>query len=175
MNILDIILISIGLAMDAFISSITIGMSNKLRKKDIVSVSLSFGIFQGIMSILGYLVCRVFSFKITILTKALSSLILIIISINMLINKDKNNITLNIKSILLISIATSLDAFLVGFSLYLVNSYIIRDSLFIGSITFILCLFGCTLGNIIYKYIKDKSNIIGALILLLVAIKILIS
>lgn len=175
MTILDIILLSIGLAMDSFVSSISISIKNKLNKKEIILIPLSFGIFQGIMPIIGYLVCQVFSFKITIITKFISFFILSIISINMLTNKNKLDINLSILSIILISIATSLDALLVGFTLSLIKSNIIRDTLFIGIITFILCLFGIYLGNKIYKYIKNKSSIISSLILFIIAIKILLS
>ena len=79
---------------------------------------------------------------------------------------------LNFKEMITLSIATSIDAFAVGISIAFLKYQIIKSAIIIGVITFILCYFGSYIGSKLgYKY-KNKSEILGGTILIIIGLKI---
>lgn len=174
MKIIEIILISISLAMDAFAISICKGLKEVNIKTGII-VSLFFSIFQFIMPILGYYLGNILSSKIINYQSYFSSILLIIIGI-LMIKEDKiNEISskLNYKELILLSIATSIDAFVIGISFSFIKTNILSSSIIIGIITFIICLIGYFLGNLFNKKAHQYSNIIGGITLIIIGIKLL--
>ena len=175
MNILEIILIALSLSMDAFSISIILGLRNNNKKSGIIT-SLFFGFFQFIMPILGYFLGNILNERIINYQSYFSIILLIIIGILML--NEKNDLDtpskLNIKELFFLSIATSIDAFIVGISFSFIKINIIIAAIIIGIITFIICLIGYFLGHLFNKKAHQYANIIGGITLILIGLKMLL-
>ena len=173
MNILDIILVGLSLSMDAFALSLTMGINTN---KNNLIIPVSFSMFQVIMPILGYFLSLSLYKYIKVIDHWIVFILLTIISIKMFLDafKDENKVSnINIKSIIIMSICVSIDAFAMGIALSLTNTSIICSLTIIGLITFILSFIGLKVGNITSKYLGVKSQILGGFILLIIAFKIL--
>ena len=171
MKIIEIILIGLSLSMDAFSISIILALKNG-RKKIGIIISLSFGLFQFIMPILGFYLGNILNSNIISYNSYLGSFILIVIGILMLTEKGtKENTKLNLKELFILSLATSIDAFIVGISFSFSNTHIITSSIIIGFITFIICLIGYYLGYIFNKKAHQYASIIGGITLIILGIK----
>ena len=174
MNIIEVLLISISLAMDAFTISICKGIkSNKIS--DGIIITLFFSFFQFIMPIIGFYLGNIFSNKILNYHSYFSPIILISIGLLMLKEDkiDDVNSELNYKELIILSIATSIDALVVGISFSFNNSHIFISSIIIGLVTFIICNMGYYLGSLLHKKIHQYANIIGGITLIIIGIKIL--
>ena len=173
MNIIEIILIGISLSMDAFTISVCKGLINH-NYKDGLIITIFFSLFQFIMPIIGYYLGNVINNRIINYHSYFSSILLIIIGI-LMIKEDKLNINnkLSFKELILFSIATSIDAFVVGLSFSFNHINILLSSMVIGLITFIICNIGYYLGGLFNKKFHQYSNIIGGIILIILGIKIL--
>ena len=178
--VIEILLISIGLGMDAFAVSVCKGLSmNKMNWQKAVIIASYFAVFQMIMPVIGYFLGKGFEEIITAYDHWITFLLLGIIGMNMIKEafdeeSDKQNDDVRIKTMLGLAIATSIDALAVGitFAFLKVNMLIAIDS--IGIITFFLCLLGVKLGNVFGDKYKKKAEIIGGVILILMGIRILI-
>lgn len=178
---LDILLISLSLAMDCFAVSIAGGSTtNKPKILDSLKIGVFFGLFQAIMPLIGWLIG--FSFKEIIenIDHWIAFSLLAAIGIKMLYeafkNKDdrkKTDIT-RMPILLILSAATSIDALVVGISLPLLNVPLYLAIISIGSFAFLFSVTGYFLGNKIGKVIGSKVEILGGLILIGIGIKILI-
>ena len=175
MNIVEIILIGLSLSMDAFSISIITGLKKTLKRVGIIT-SFSFGLFQFLMPILGYFLGNLLSNKIINYHSYFSAILLITIGILMLNEKsvNENESKLNFKELFLLSIATSIDAFIVGISFSFLEINIFLSSLIIGIITFFICLIGYFLGHLFNKKAHQYANTIGGITLLLLGIKMLL-
>lgn len=178
MDIFEIILIAISLAMDAFSVSVCKGITfnNKIIKKAFI-VSLYFSFFQFLMPIFGFILGNSFSFIIKSLDHWISFILLFIIGFQMIIDNDTpNNISdsISIFDMFLLSMATSIDALTVGITFSFYDIPLIFYSFIIGIITFILCFIGCVLGNKIGNKRSFISNYIGGFTLIIIAFKILL-
>lgn len=174
MNILEIILIGISLSMDAFTISICKGLKNN-NQKDGLTITFFFALFQFIMPIIGFYLGNIFTERIINYHNYFSAILLIIIGI-LMIKEDKINELnekLNYQELFFLSIATSIDALVIGISFSFNNSRILISSLIIGFITFIICNIGYYLGHLFHKKIHQYSGIIGGITLILIGIKIL--
>lgn len=175
MNLIEIILIGFSLSGDAFTVSICKGLKNK-RKKYAFIVALYFSLFQTIMPIIGYHLGNAFSNRIININPYISSVLLITIGILILKGDDNSFLSDNIsfKEMILLSIATSIDALVIGASFSFLKANIYSSSIIIGIITFCMCFIGFLLGHFFNKKIGYYSNLIAGLILILLGIKILI-
>lgn len=173
MNILELILTAFSLSMDAFSISICLGLQNNSLKKAII-VPLSFGFFQFMMPIIGYYLGNMFSNRIINFSPYLSSILLVTIGILMIIEKNDERINenLKIKELFMLSIATSIDALVIGISLSFLKNNILISSFIIGIITFMICLMGYKLGNLFNKKVGNYSNLIAGIILIILGLKI---
>lgn len=180
MNIIQILFISIGLAMDAFAISICKGLCIKsLNKKKIIKVSLYFGIFQAIMPIIGYFIGDLFDEILMSIDHWIVFVLLVIIGANTILETLSNkNETLDdditFSSMLLPSLATSIDALAVGFTFAFLKVNIWLSSIVIGIVAFVFTSIGVIIGNKVGNKYENKSKILGGLILIIIAIKILI-
>lgn len=188
MNIAGIILIAVGLAMDAFAVSVTDGMClPKIRPAYALKTSSSFGFFQALMPVIGWLAGIGFSKKISIFDHWIAFILLSFIGIKMIVEtiRDKKNpescptnSEMDFKRLMALSIATSIDALAVGvtFSVTGVNTVkmILIDVLIIGAITFVICFIGTYIGNKSGSFLKSKAEILGGIILISIGAKILI-
>lgn len=180
MRFTEIFFISIGLGMDAFAVSICKGLAMyKMNWKKAIIISSYFATFQMIMPVIGYFLGKGFENVITSYDHWIAFFLLTIIGINMIKeafdkNKNNENDNVDIKTMLGLSVATSIDALAVGitFAFLKVNMLVAIDV--IGIITFLLCLFGVKLGNIFGDKYKKTAEVFGGGILILIGIKILL-
>lgn len=180
MGVLEIILIAIGLAMDAFAVSICKGLSmKKMSWKKAVIIGGYFGIFQGIMPLIGYLLGTSFESLVTKIDHWIAFGLLVFIGINMLkeafANETENcNDNVDFKTMIILALATSIDALAVGITFAFLKTNIIVASLIIAVITFIISVIGVKIGNKFGDKYERKAETVGGLILILMGIKILL-
>lgn len=181
MGLAEILFMSVGLGMDAFAVAICKGLSMiKMKWKNAVVIGLYFGIFQALMPWIGFMLGKNFSSAISKIDNYIAFFLIASIGFNMLIealkNKDEEEINDDIhpRTMIVLAIATSLDALAVGVTLAFLKVNIVKPIIFIGLITFFLSLIGVKIGNIFGEKYKKHSQIAGGVILILIAIKILI-
>ena len=184
MGIAELILTSVGLAMDAFAAAVCKGLSmKKFNIKYAVIIALFFGLFQGLMPLCGWALGIGFSDYITAFDHWIAFVLLAFIGGKML--KDsreesceisaKTNV-LDIKELVVLSFATSIDAMAVGVSLaFLPGKISIVSSVsVIAVITFVISFLGTLIGNRFGCKYKSKAEFAGGAILVIMGIKILI-
>lgn len=182
MDFISVTLIGVGLAMDAFAVSIAKGMSLKdsCIKQYAFKLALFFGIFQAGMPLIGYYCGIQFAGYIQNVDHWIAFVLLSIIGLNMLKEareqKDDQSCILRIsyKDIILLSIATSIDALAVGVSFAFLNVNIIFAASIIGLTTFILCLLAVFMGKKLGTIFQKYAEMLGGSILFILGIKILI-
>jgi len=178
---INLILISISLAMDCFAVSIAGGATVKRpRIKNALKVGISFGFFQAVMPIVGWAIGYSFRNLIENIDHWIAFSLLLAIGIKMLYEafrkspeKDKVDIT-RIPTLLILSVATSIDALVIGISLSILGISILVSVLIIGLFAFVFSVSGYYLGHKIGKIIGNKMEIVGGIILLGIGTKILI-
>ena len=131
------------------------------------------------MPLIGYFLGTTFQCLIATISHWIAFILLTFIGANMInesiTNKNKiQDTSLNIKSLILLSIATSLDALAVGITFSFFQSNILLDSLIIGAITFTICTFGVFIGNKFGNHFQNSTGILGGIILIIIGLKILI-
>ncbi len=189
MGLIEIIFLAVGLAMDAFAVSICKGLAmKKATFKNAVICGIWFGGFQGLMPFIGYLLGASFAEYINVVSSWIAFALLSLIGGNMIreaLSKDeeKASADLDIKTMLIMSIATSIDALAVGiaFACEKINildvSDIVNTLIGVGIIAVITCIiscFGVKIGNIFGSKFKSKAEFCGGLILILIGVKILL-
>jgi len=185
MGIFDYILIGIGLAMDAFVVSmakgITVGCSGRCFSfKRTLTLGLSFGFFQFIMPLFGYYLGNSFFSRFNFGSSVFSFIILCVVGIKMILesfkkeDKEKVEPTLPVKEILLLSLATSIDAFAIGVSFSMMAINIILSSIIIGVVTLILSILGSFVGFKFGTIFENRITILGGLLLIFIGFKILL-
>lgn len=179
MGILELVLISVGLAMDAFAVSICKGLSVKnINIKHYLITGVYFGGFQALMPLIGYLLGINFQELIVNVDHWIAFILLSLIGINMIkesFGDDENfNDSFKFKEMLPLAIATSIDALAVGITFAFLNVNIIIAVILIGSITFIISALGIRIGRIFGDKYKNKAELCGGIVLILMGIKILL-
>jgi putative Mn2+ efflux pump MntP len=186
MGLSTIILIAFGVSMDAFAVSITNGMVLKeVRLKDALRIGGFFGLFQAIMPLIGWLVGTRFQGYISKLDHWIAFLMLGIIGGKMIYEAMKSKEegcptvgsqekSLGNKALLLLAIATSIDALVVGVSFALFDVAIIESVIIIGAITFVICLTGVLIGKKCGCLLGNYAEIVGGSVLVFIGVKIFI-
>lgn len=183
MNLITLLLLAIALSADAFAVSISLGLSIKpLKNFHIFFSSAMFGLFQGLMPLLGYLSSITLKDIVEKYSSWIAFILLFIIGAKMIFetckemkSEEKTEDTkFSFKNIFILSIATSIDAFASGISLAMLNVNILIASSVIAIITFGLCTCGFYFGKEIGELFKHKAQILGGLVLIIIAIKSLI-
>lgn len=181
MGFLELFLIAVGLAMDAFAVSVCKGLSmDKIKLKNALIIGGYFGIFQGGMPVLGYLLGVQFQSKITAIDHWIAFVLLALIGANMIRESlSKEEVTpdasVNFKTMIVLAVATSIDALAIGVTFAFLEVNIILAALLIAAVTFIISLGGVKIGNVFGVKYKSKAEFIGGLILILLGLKILLS
>ncbi|MBO5179466.1 MAG: manganese efflux pump [Clostridia bacterium] len=179
MGILELLLIAVGLAMDAFAVSVCKGLSLKeMEWKKAVTVGLYFGVFQALMPAVGYFLGTTFESLVTQIDHWIAFVLLGFIGINMLkeaLDKDKeeSNDKVDFKTMFVLAIATSIDALAIGITFAFLKVNVLLATLLIGIITFVLSIIGVKIGNKFGDKYERKAEVIGGMILILMGIKIL--
>jgi len=181
MSIFEVIIIAIGLSMDAFAVSITLGLSaQKVRPKECLIPGLYFGIFQALMPLIGYYAGINFSEKIENLEHWVAFIFLGFIGGKMIkdsFSEDKEETPenpFNFVKMIVLAIATSIDALAVGITFAFFKLNIFLAIIIIGSITFVISMFGVIIGKTVGNKFKSKAELIGGLVLIGIGAKILL-
>lgn len=181
MEIVEILLLGISLAMDAFAVSICKGLSmKKINWKKGIIIGLYFGIFQALMPMIGYFCGSAFESFVTSIDHWITFILLLLIGGNMIkesLGKEESencNDNVNFKTMIVLAIATSIDALAVGITFAFLNVNLLLAVSLIGIITFIISLIGVKLGNKFGSKYEKKAQIAGGVILIIIGLKILL-
>lgn len=179
MSILDLFILAVGLSMDAFAVSVCKGLSlGKIKPKHMCIAGAWFGGFQALMPLIGYFLGSFFAEMIEKYDHWVAFVLLAIIGGNMIkesFGKDeKVDSSMDVKSMLLLAIATSIDALAVGVTFAFLQVQIVPAVSFIGVITFIFSAVGVKIGSLFGTKYKSKTELFGGIVLVLIGIKILL-
>ena len=182
--LVEFLLLGVGLAMDAFAVSICKGLAmRKVNKKQAVIIALFFGGFQAIMPVIGWLLCKGFQTYIEAFDHWIAFALLAFIGVKMIIEtlrKKEDDVVieemdppLDMKEMLMLAIATSIDALAVGISLAALDRPIVESAAIIGVVTFVISIIGVYIGNFFGNRYKKRAELTGGIILVLIGVKIL--
>ena len=179
MDLLTLLTLAVGLAMDAFAVSICKGlaMREKVLKKGII-VGLWFGGFQALMPTIGFFLGTQFKDQITSIDHWIAFVLLGLIGINMVkeaLSNDEEQAddSIAVKEMFMLAVATSIDALAVGITFAFLNVHIVSAASMIGVCTFLISFAGVKIGNIFGTTYKSKAELAGGIILILLGFKIL--
>lgn len=176
---LELFMIAVGVAMDAFAVAICKGLSmTKMSWKNAFITGFYFGSFQALMPLFGYLLGSHLHNNILSYEHWISFFLLTSIGINMIKNAkekiDSIDNSFKFYTMLLLAIATSIDALAVGVTFAFLDFNLLFSICFIGTLTFSLSVIGVKIGNMFGVKYKSKAEQMGGIILILIALKILI-
>ena len=178
MKLYEIMMISLSLAMDAFSVSLSKGINMKYKvKRNSFLLCISFSIFQMIMPLIGYFLGNKLNNYFLKFNYLIAAIILLVIGFNMIkdnYNDNDINYGLNIKELIGLSIATSIDALAVGITFSLFNNNLLLTIIIIGIITLFMCCLGILIGKYIGIKYQNKSSLLGGIILIIIGLKFLI-
>lgn len=180
MGLLELFILAVGLSMDAFAVSVCKGLAMpKISVKKAAIVGIWFGGFQALMPALGYLLGSQFKESITAIDHWIAFVLLGIIGGNMIREAcsgecENENDSLDVKTMFLLAVATSIDALAVGITFAFLKVNIAAAVAFIGVTTFIISAAGVKIGNIFGTKYKAKAELAGGIILVLLGLKILL-
>ena len=180
MDILTVILIAVGLAMDAFAVSIAKGISIDNQKgKNALIIATFFAVFQMLMPVIGWLTGLGLEELIRGIDHWIAFILLVLIGSRMIYDSTKKERLqresgLRLHALLILSVATSIDALMVGLSFAFLQTAIVIPIIAIGIVTFFLSYLGFHFGNAIGNILGSKIKVIGGVILIALGIKILL-
>ena len=180
MSVPELFILAVGLSMDAFAVSVCKGLSmQKMRMKNALTVGIYFGGFQALMPAIGYFLGAYFQNTIAAYDHWIAFILLGIIGGNMIresLNQEEESCDASIamREMLILAIATSIDALAVGITFAFLNVGIIGAVLVIGVTTFCFSVAGVQIGNVVGAKYRSKAEIAGGVILILMAVKILL-
>ena len=180
MDLFDLIVTGIALSMDAFAVSIGKGLSvQKVKAKHSLICGAWFGGFQALMPLLGFLLASSFAEYIKQYDHWIAFALLFLIGANMLreaFSKEENeaDASFSVKTMLLLAVATSIDALATGVSFAVTDTNIWLAVSIIGVTTFLFSAAGVKVGSIFGRKYQSKAEFLGGVILILIGVKILI-
>ena len=180
MGLIELFLIAVGLSMDAFAVSVCKGLAMpKCTFKKAAIVGLWFGGFQALMPAIGYVLGAQFQETIASIDHWIAFVLLALIGGNMIHealdnDEEEADASLDVKTMFLLAVATSIDALAIGITFAFLKVNIIPAVCFIGIVTFIISFAGVKIGNVFGARYKNKAEIVGGLILILLGLKILL-
>ena len=182
MDFLTILLIAAALAMDAFSVSITCGMIiPRPGFGHYFRLSFHFGLFQFMMPIIGYSAGMYLEKYIRAVDHWIAFSLLLLIGLKMIhdaFQKKEEDTECKDPSrglrLLILAVATSIDALAVGFSIGVLGGSIVLPSIIIGVVCAVFSIIGVALGNHASRYISRGGELIGGIVLILIGVKILI-
>ena len=180
MGLIELFLIAVGLSMDAFAVSVCKGLAMpKCTFKKAAIVGLWFGGFQALMPAIGYILGAQFQEAIASIDHWIAFVLLALIGGNMIHealdnDEEEADASLDVKTMFLLAVATSIDALAIGITFAFLKVNIIPAVCFIGIVTFIISFAGVKIGNVFGTRYKNKAEIVGGVILILLGLKILL-
>lgn len=180
MTFIELVIIAIGVSMDAFAVSICKGLSvRKIYPKHVLSAGLWFGGFQALMPLIGYFVGIHFSDLVSSVDHWIAFVLLGMIGFGMVKESREKDVEcpdpdFSFMTMLTMAIATSVDALAVGISLAFLKVDIWMSVLLIGVTTAVFSMAGIRIGNIFGSRYKSAAELLGGVILIVMGIKILV-
>lgn len=181
MQILELILVAIGLSMDALAVSICKGLSvNRVQPKHALAVGLYFGGFQALMPLIGYLLGIRFQTLISAFDHWIAFILLALIGVNMIreSRSDDEDAPMDAafgpRAMLPLAVATSIDALAIGVTFAFLDVSIVPAVVLIGCITCAISAGGIYLGRVVGERFRSRAEAAGGIVLVLLGIKILL-
>jgi len=180
LELVTVLLIAVGLAMDAFAVSLCKGLALKEpNPKQMLIIGLWFGVFQGVMPIIGFLLGTGMYDLIRDYDHWIAFGLLLLIGANMILesfskDEEKVDADLGFGTMFFLAVATSIDALAVGITLAMDSSDIVSSSIIIGIVTMAISVIGVRIGAIFGDKLGKKAELIGGIILICIGIKIVI-
>lgn len=178
MSAIELFLIGISLSMDAFAVSICKGLSvGKIKPKHMILAGLWFGGFQALMPLIGYMLGSTFEQYIVSIDHWVAFILLGVIGFNMVKEskeEEHQDASFAFKAMLVLAIATSIDALAVGVTFAFLQVDIILAISPIGVTTFVFSAAGIKIGSIFGAKYKSKAELFGGIVLIAMGTKILI-
>ncbi len=181
---IELLLMGIGLAMDAFAVSVCKGLGmSKVNKKQAVTIGLFFGGFQALMPFIGWVLGKQFEKYITSVDHWIAFILLGFIGGKMMVEAlkpepeetvEKLDVPLDLKEMFVLAVATSIDALAVGITFAFLGTPIVEAITIIGVTTFVISIGGVYIGNFFGSKYKNRAEFVGGLILVLLGLKILL-
>lgn len=175
----ELFVLAVGLSMDAFAVSICKGLSlGKIKVKHMCIAGIWFGGFQALMPLIGYFLGSLFADMITKYDHWIAFILLLFIGGNMIKeavgDEEHVDASMDVKSMFILAVATSIDAFAVGVTFAFLKVAIVPAVSFIGIVTFVCSAAGVKIGSIFGTKYSKKAELIGGVVLILIGIKILV-
>lgn len=179
MNIFELLLLAVGLAMDAFAVSVCKGLSvERLKPRHPITAGLYFGGFQALMPLIGWLLGSQFESLIKSVDHWIAFGLLVLIGANMIRESfgkaEELNSSFSPKAMLPLAVATSIDALAVGVTFAFLEVSIVFAVSVIGAVTFVISAAGVRIGNVFGAKYKSRAELAGGVILIILGVKILI-
>ncbi|MBO5447946.1 MAG: manganese efflux pump [Ruminococcus sp.] len=183
MGSIELFLISVGLAMDAFAVSVCKGLNmRKINAGQVCLISAFFGGFQALMPLIGWLLGRQFERYITAVDHWIAFILLAFIGGKMIVGVIKGEdgeesgeqVGTDLKELFILAVATSIDALAVGITFAFLQVEIVCAVSVIGAVTFALSAAGVLIGQRFGAKYKSKAELAGGIILVLIGLKILL-
>lgn len=179
MNLLEVFILAVAVSMDAFAVSICKGLSmKKMSWKNALITGLYFGGFQAAMPLIGYFLGYQFTDLIDSVDHWIAFVLLSFIGISMIKESreacEEMNDSFAFKTMLLLAVATSIDALAVGVSFAFLSVDIIPAVTLIGITTFAFSFAGIKIGNVFGCKYKSTAELAGGVILIFIGLKILL-
>jgi putative Mn2+ efflux pump MntP len=180
MDMLTVVLIAVGLAMDAFAVSIAKGITiDNQRRKTALVMATFFAVFQMLMPVIGWFAGLGLEELIMGIDHWIAFGLLALIGARMIYDSTKKedlqrDSNLRLHTLLTLSVATSIDALMVGLSFAFLQTVIITPIVVIGIVTFSLSFLGFHFGNVIGNILGSKIKVVGGVILIAIGVKILL-
>ncbi len=176
----EIFLIAVGLAMDAAAVSMAIGARHKsIGRAAVLKPSAMFGLFQGVMPLIGFAVALAFAGVVEAYDHYISFVILAVLGLKMIYEglhegEEEKEVGLGLKLLTVLAIATSIDALAVGATLAFLNQNILLSAFIIAAVTFALSAVSVVIGHKIGERLESKAEIFGGAVLIFIGSKILV-
>lgn len=183
MGFFELMMLAVGLSMDAFAVSICKGLSmKKAGIKEGAICGIWFGGFQALMPVIGFFLGTLFAKQIEAFDHWVAFILLALIGANMLKEAfskcdccEEQNADLSVKTMFVMAVATSIDALAVGISLAMAGNVNIWIAMaLIGLVTFVMCTAGVKIGNVFGSRYEKKAEAAGGIILIFLGLKILL-
>ena len=179
MSLWELLVIAVGLSMDAFAVSVCKGLSvQKVKPKHYLIVAAYFGGFQALMPLLGYLLGVRFEAMVANVDHWIAFGLLGLIGTNMVresgAGEEKLDDSFTVSTMLLLAVATSIDALAIGVTFAFLGVNIVEAIILIGITTGIISGVGLKIGNVFGSRYKSKAEMAGGIVLILMGIKILV-
>ena len=180
MGIFELFVIAVVLSMDAFAVAVCKGLALKnVKIKNCLWIGLWFGVFQAVMPTIGFFCAKLFASYVNAFSHWIAFGLLCFLGINMireaLEEEEKANCDICCREMLVLAIATSIDAMAAGVSFAMIPDFrIFLAVIFIGIVTFTLSAFGTKIGSVVGTKYNKKAEITGGVVLILLGIKIVL-